>query len=263
MTNIVIVSIEEPIYLFSFWSSICKHLKGQVKKIYVVKPTSKSVKGYIHDFIYKSLLALTIYEIRDIFNIILTYSFAKLKNEKSPFSLFSIASDFKIPIDTISSVNSIKFQDDIVKLSCDIILAQVPMLVKKESLNIPKLGWINKHFGLLPEYRGAFPFLWAYWRNEPIIGVSIHFMNERLDEGDIIGQNKIFRRDNDTIPSVLRSLNRKAAKLMVECIKNLGQIKYQGGKKGHYYKEPSMFKLVSHILNEWKRYIFRKFSEDT
>lgn len=58
--------------------------------------------------------------------------------------------------------------------------------ISKEVLGIPRLGIINVHSGLLPKYRGAHPFFHMVRNRAMSGGVSIHWMNENFDDGDII-----------------------------------------------------------------------------
>jgi methionyl-tRNA formyltransferase len=60
----------------------------------------------------------------------------------------------------------------------------------KELLNIPSLGCINIHPGLLPYYKGPVPTAWAIMNGEKHFGVTIHYMDYGVDTGDILVQNK-------------------------------------------------------------------------
>ncbi|MGP4014316.1 methionyl-tRNA formyltransferase [Saccharopolyspora sp. 5N708] len=55
-------------------------------------------------------------------------------------------------------------------------------------LNAPKLGVLNVHTSLLPKYRGPAPVQWAIRNGDPDIGVTIHWMDERIDTGNIVAQ---------------------------------------------------------------------------
>ncbi len=58
-------------------------------------------------------------------------------------------------------------------------------IYKKPVLDLPKIGCINIHHGLLPDNRGTMCDLWA-WIEERPVGFSIHWMNEKIDDGAII-----------------------------------------------------------------------------
>jgi methionyl-tRNA formyltransferase len=54
---------------------------------------------------------------------------------------------------------------------------------------VPRLGSINLHLGHAPEYRGSSPAFWELYDGTPTVGVTIHWVNERLDAGDILLQD--------------------------------------------------------------------------
>lgn len=71
-------------------------------------------------------------------------------------------------------------------------------LLKGEILSIPKYGAINLHGSLLPKYRGRVPINWAIINGETETGVTLHYMTERADAGDIIDQERIAIAETDT-----------------------------------------------------------------
>ncbi|MCD8043150.1 MAG: hypothetical protein LUH10_08800 [Tannerellaceae bacterium] len=69
-----------------------------------------------------------------------------------------------------------------------IAVFKMPCLLKKEVYTIPKYGTINMHPSLLPAYRGPNPWFWIYYNMEVQTGVTIHFVDEKEDTGNIISQ---------------------------------------------------------------------------
>lgn len=70
-------------------------------------------------------------------------------------------------------------------------VAGFPCLIPHEILAIPRLGFVNVHPSLLPAYRGPHPFFWAYYEQAETTGVTIHYLDEGEDTGDIILQERI------------------------------------------------------------------------
>jgi methionyl-tRNA formyltransferase len=64
-------------------------------------------------------------------------------------------------------------------------------LLGRPLLDIPRLGAINLHGSLLPKYRGRAPVNWALVHGETLTGVTLHYMDERADHGDIIAQQPV------------------------------------------------------------------------
>lgn len=71
-----------------------------------------------------------------------------------------------------------------------IILCPASSIIRKNILDIPKYGVINAHMGKLPEYRGLSALEWTYLLLKEVY-VSVHFVDEGVDTGDIISVNKI------------------------------------------------------------------------
>ena len=67
----------------------------------------------------------------------------------------------------------------------------------KSVLEIPRLGAINIHVSMLPKYRGPAPMLWAIRNGDPTGGVTIHWMDEGFDTGNIIAQQDGIPLDDD------------------------------------------------------------------
>jgi methionyl-tRNA formyltransferase len=78
-----------------------------------------------------------------------------------------------------------------------IILAWWPHIVKKALIDMPKIGCLNFHPSLLPNNKGKHPYFWSIVE-ELSFGVSLHFINEGIDTGDIVFQSEIEKTWCDT-----------------------------------------------------------------
>jgi len=72
-----------------------------------------------------------------------------------------------------------------------LVVVSYGQIIPKEILELPKIGPLNIHPSLLPKYRGAAPIQRAIMNGEEKTGVTIMWMNERLDAGDIFLQREI------------------------------------------------------------------------
>ena len=72
-----------------------------------------------------------------------------------------------------------------------IIVFSMSQLLKKGVFSIPRLGTINLHPSFLPEYRGPNPDVWQYINMEEYPGVTVHYVDEGEDTGDIICQDRM------------------------------------------------------------------------
>ena len=85
-----------------------------------------------------------------------------------------------------------RFVDEVRTLDPDLILVNsYSMRLRTDLLDLPRLGCVNVHGGLLPEYRGSNPIQWALLNDDKETGVTVHYMTEEFDQGDIIARRKV------------------------------------------------------------------------
>ena len=96
-----------------------------------------------------------------------------------------------INFDRVSDFSSIEFINSLSKLSIElIVVCHFQKILKKELIALPSLGCINLHPSLLPKYRGMAPQHWPIINGEIETGITVHFIDEGVDTGDIILQKK-------------------------------------------------------------------------
>lgn len=102
-----------------------------------------------------------------------------------------------------------------------IITAAFGQILSKEILEIPRLGCINVHASLLPKYRGAAPIQWAIINGEKQTGVTIMYMDEGLDTGDIISSAVMDIDEHMTGGVLYENLAIMGAPLLVDTLKSI------------------------------------------
>jgi methionyl-tRNA formyltransferase len=83
------------------------------------------------------------------------------------------------------------FLDELKKLNADLQIVVAFRMLPKDVWEMPRIGTFNLHASLLPEYRGAAPINWAIINGETETGVTTFFINENIDTGSILFQEKI------------------------------------------------------------------------
>src|SRR5260221_11385214 len=86
---------------------------------------------------------------------------------------------------------------------------------------LPKLGTINLHASLLPDYRGAAPINHVIINGEKETGVTTFFINDKIDTGKIILQKKVSIGENETAGELHDKLMREGAQLLLETVNNI------------------------------------------
>jgi len=92
-------------------------------------------------------------------------------------------------------------------------------ILSERVLDLPKLGCINVHASLLPEYRGAAPIQWSIINGENKTGITTMFMNKGLDTGDMILKKELEINESDTGETLHDKLAVLGAQTLIETIK--------------------------------------------
>jgi folate-dependent phosphoribosylglycinamide formyltransferase PurN len=156
-----------------------------------------------------------------------------------------------IIVDKVNDSNSEKI---ISEYNPDIILQCGAGILKKNIFLIPKLGTINIHHGFAPEIRGVQSTFWAmYYGLYDKIGVSCHFIDEKIDTGIIISQHNYSLKSKDTFIDVQQALIKIGADLLINSISKIQKKNFSKTKevKSYYFsnvdfKKYKKFKKMSY-----------------
>jgi methionyl-tRNA formyltransferase len=107
-------------------------------------------------------------------------------------------------------------------LDPDLIVIVAFRILPMEIVNLPKKGTINLHASLLPKYRGAAPIQWAIAKGETETGVTIFFLNEVIDGGDIIRQENVQIGTEETAGELYERLKTLGAEALKACVMDIG-----------------------------------------
>jgi formyl transferase domain protein len=140
------------------------------------------------EFSYKSLEKLI-----DLNAEIVGVCTKKVSNFNSDFAdLTPLCNKANIPLRYVDNINSNESIDWIKSLKPDIIFCfGWSNLIKKELLNLPKMGIVGYHPALLPKNRGRHPIIWALALGLKASGSTFFFMTDGVDDGDILSQEEV------------------------------------------------------------------------
>ncbi|WP_028550513.1 methionyl-tRNA formyltransferase [Paenibacillus sp. UNC451MF] len=102
-----------------------------------------------------------------------------------------------------------------------IVTAAYGQILPKSVLELPKHGCINIHASLLPKYRGGAPIHHAVMNGDAVTGVTIMYMAEGLDTGDMISKVEVSIEDTDTQGTMFEKLSIAGARLLTETLPDL------------------------------------------
>ena len=175
------------------------------------------------DFAQASLSAL--YDAKyDIIGVVTNPDKPKGRGMKliaSPVKEFAMEKGLKI-----YQPNKIKNNEEIIeeikKLNPDVIcVVAYGKILPKEIISIPKLGCINVHASLLPQYRGAAPIQWAVLNGDKTTGITTMYMDVGMDTGDMILKQEVDIGEEETTGELWERLAKIGANLLVETLKQI------------------------------------------
>lgn len=135
----------------------------------------------------------------------------------SPVKTYAISHG--IPVYTPGTLRKEKIQSVIRSLEADAILvAAYGLILPKEVLEAKKYGCINVHTSLLPSYRGASPVQAAILNGETKTGVTIMAMDEGVDTGDILLQEKVEIEEEENAKTLTEKLSVVASSLILKAL---------------------------------------------
>lgn len=144
----------------------------------------------------------------------------------------------------VNDLNGQQCEQLLTELEPEIIALGCSRILRGNIIDIPKIGILNAHPGLLPEYRGMDTIQWAIYNGDDI-GVSVHFIDRGVDTGPIIGRRVIDVEHNDTMESLWKKADAAAAELLSDTIFRIFQgermsTTLQSVDEGRqYYRMPS------------------------
>ena len=210
--RIFIITQSEPFYLPKFFEKFLRLIKNddiEIIGVNILKPFDNDRSWLVSLIKYYKYLGL-----KEFFILGCEYFFYMLGNF---FQIKYFISVKKIPTFSIKKINSVEFQK---QLDCDLLVSVAcPLIIDKIIIDYPKYGCINFHAGYLPKYRGINPSFWVLLNEEKFSAITIHKMDEKIDNGPIIKQEVFKIENNETLYSLLKKISKNGPSVLVEAIK--------------------------------------------
>jgi methionyl-tRNA formyltransferase len=111
------------------------------------------------------------------------------------------------------------FIAEVQKLDVDLMVVVAFRILPREVYSLPKLGSFNLHASLLPKYRGAAPIQWAIMNGEKETGVTTFFLQDKVDTGSILLQQRVPIGTNDNAGEIHDRLALAGAELVLQTVR--------------------------------------------
>jgi methionyl-tRNA formyltransferase len=214
--NISFLTTEDPLYLPMFFELVLPVLaRHHVVQVFSVPPlyknqsSAQAARRYLASFGTAATLQLTMRLLR-----------AKIAKQ----SINSVCRREGIAHQAVTDVNAPEFLNRLRREAMELLVSvSCPQIFRKALIELPRRGILNIHGAILPQYRGVMPSFWMLANGEKQAGVSIYFVNEKIDAGELCGQ-EIFPIDpNETLDQFIWRSKRIAAGLLLRTIDALEQ----------------------------------------
>lgn len=143
------------------------------------------------------------------------------KISQSPVKIF--ATENNLPVFQPEKLRDPEFLEDLRKLDADVFVVVAFRMMPKILFEMPRMGTFNLHASLLPDYRGAAPINYAVINGEEKTGATTFFINEKIDEGNILLQEELAILPDENAGSLHDRLMEIGAGLVVKTLDGLAE----------------------------------------
>lgn len=208
--RVVYLTTDDPLYLPAFYERVLDATSRHANTVYVVPPLYKDQTALAAARRYARTFGL-----EGLRGLIPRLSAAKLRRR----SIAAVCERREVPHAHVADVNAAGFLAQLQAHDPDLIVSvSCPQIFKRPLIDIPRLGCLNIHGAILPDYRGVLPSFWMLANGERQAGVTIFFVNEDVDAGDVCAQRRFDITRGDTLHSFLKRSKAIAADLLVETL---------------------------------------------
>jgi methionyl-tRNA formyltransferase len=133
-----------------------------------------------------------------------------------------VATDLGLPVIEIESFKDEDSQQVLRELVSDlVVVVSFGLIIPKWFLDMPGKGAINVHPSALPKYRGPSPMQWAIWNGEAETAISIIKMNEKMDAGNILFQERVTLDEEEDFHTLAERLAARTAEILPGFVRDI------------------------------------------
>lgn len=174
--------------------------------------------------------------------------------------LNKVCADCNIPFFVVHGLNSVEMQNLVKRLEPDLGLSLGNGFISPKVFEIPKLGMVNIHSEMLPQYQNAQSILWPIYCNDPYTGYTLHEITRGIDEGRILVQvsrrMRFFKRIEDTVRYNIRATMDAIPDAFADLCSNFENYRVKGREQGpgRKFTTPSIWQFLRMVVNNQRFY---------
>jgi methionyl-tRNA formyltransferase len=208
--RIVFLTTDDPLYLPELFRRVLAERGRDTEAVYVVPPLYKNQTTLQAARRYRRTFGTG-----DTLRLARRTAGAKLRRR----SIAAVCARAGVQCSAVRDVNDPAFVERLRRTAPDVLVSvSCPQIFKQPLLEVASKGCLNVHGALLPHYRGVMPSFWMLANGEERAGVSVYFVNEQIDAGELCGQRAFDISPDDTLASFLQRSKGVAAELLLEVL---------------------------------------------
>jgi methionyl-tRNA formyltransferase len=232
--RIVFLTTDDPLYLPAFFERVLAERAGDTALVSIVPPLYKNQTKRQALWRYYRTFGL-----RDTAVLATRTATAKATHQ----SVAAVSERHGVQHARTQDVNAPEFLEELRSLGTDVIVSvSCPQIFRAPLIELPAKGCLNVHGALLPQYRGVLPSFWMLANGERQAGVSVYFVNEEIDAGDLCAQRSFDVSPHETLDEFLIRSKQIAAELVLEALAEIERGTVEARpidlSRGSYYSWP-------------------------
>jgi methionyl-tRNA formyltransferase len=251
MMRIEFLTQDDPLYILPFFEEFLRHYSTQFE---IVRVSSSPTMG-------KRSRVQMVKELTTLYGPVgmaalsgatlaakLLGRFPRRQDAKRFYGIRQICSAYGIEYIDIGNPNAPEFLEGFQERKPDVLVSiACPYILKEKVLSVPPMGCVNIHHAPLPKYKGMMPTFWQMYHGEGSLGVTVHFMSAKLDEGDGLLQEGLTVSKTETLHNVIRRSKRHGAHVMARALRALESGSYVriplDREVGSYFTFPTLAQI--------------------
>lgn len=208
--KLTFLTTDDPIYLPSFYDRVLARRACDTVAVYVVPPLYRKQTPADAAVRYARTFGLGAAG-----NLAARVASARLRRR----SIASCCARWGVRCAEVADVHDPLFMDRLRAEAADVLVSvSTPQIYRRELIGIPRLGILNIHGAILPQYRGVMPSFWMMANGERQAGVSIYFVDERIDLGERVGLRTFEIGAHESLDHFITRSKAIAADLLLEVL---------------------------------------------
>src|ERR1700737_4977543 len=216
---------DDPLYVLPFFEEFVRNYASEFEILQI--SSSRTMGSRPRSQMIRELTQL--YAVRGMSRLVARVVISKIAGKLPArpgasryFTLSQLCRTYGIAHVRIGNPNASSFVELVRERRPDLLVSVAcPYILKKQLLTIAPLGAINIHHAPLPRYKGMMPTFWQMYCGEKTVGVTIHRMVSKVDEGEALLQDEQVIQPGESLDHLIRRSKRQGAHCMANVLRQI------------------------------------------